>query len=173
MELPEIADLLPTADEVDVKTARGPVTLREFTAGALGYSPLWIKGLFAVRMALATVMRLDMVGVPNSGRLRPETVSFTPGDQVSFFTVDRGEEDHHLVLQVRDNHLIAYLAIITDNARPDSTFTVVTLVHYLRPAGRIYYRLIRPFHHLVIRAMCKAGLNTFRGTDGISGRLAG
>ena len=165
MEIPELADLLPIADDIDVKTARGPVTLREFTAGALTHSPLWIKGLFAVRMALATVLRLEMKGVPGAGRLRPETLSFTPGDPASFFTVERGEEDHYLLLKVRDNHLVAYLAIITDNAHPESTFTVVTLVQYLRPAGRFYYRLIRPFHHLVIRSMCTAGLTTFRGAS--------
>lgn len=155
--LPEIEDLLPTVDVVDVKTARGAVTLREFTAGALGHGPLWIKALFAVRMIVARVLRLDTTGIPDSRRLRPETVSFTPGDPASFFTVMRGEEDHYLLLKVTDNHLIAWLAIITDNARPESEFKVVTLVKYLRPTGRFYYNLIRPFHHLVLLSMCSAG----------------
>jgi len=165
MEIPELADLLPIADEIDVKTARGPVTLREFTAGALGYNPWWMKGMFAVRMLLAKVLRLGMNGIPDPGRLRPETLSFALGAPVLFFTVDRAEEDHYLLLKIRDNHLIAYLAVITDNAHPESTFTVVTLVQYLRPAGRFYYRLIRPFHHLIIRSMCTAGLTTFRGAS--------
>jgi hypothetical protein len=154
--LHELDDLVPVVDEIDVKTARGDVTLREFTAGALGNSPLWIKGLFAVRMALAAVLRLETAGVPDSRRLRPETVSFTPGEKNSFFTFMRGEEDHYLLLKVSDNHLIGYLAIITDNERP-ATFKVVTLVEYLRPAGRVYYNLIRPFHHLVLLSMCRAG----------------
>jgi Protein of unknown function (DUF2867) len=156
-ELPEIEDLLPVVDVVDVKTVYGAVSLREFTAGALGYSPLWIKGLFAVRMAVAYALRLDMTGVPDSRRLRPETVSFTPGDSASFFTVERGEEDHYLLLKVTDNHLIGYLAIITDNAKPESEFKVVTLVKYLRPAGRFYYNLIRPFHHVVVLSMARVG----------------
>jgi hypothetical protein len=156
-ELPEIADLLPVVDVVDVKTVRGAASLREFTAGALGYSPLWIKGLFAVRMAVALVLRLDMTGVPGSRRLRPETVSFTPGDPASFFTVERGEEDHYQLLKVTDNHLIGYLAIITDNAQPESEFKVVTLVKYLRSGGRFYYNLIRPFHHAVVFSMARAG----------------
>jgi hypothetical protein len=154
--LHELDDLVPVVDEIDVKTARADVTLREFVAGALGHSPLWIKGLFAVRMAVAAVLRLDTTGIPDSRRLRPETVSFTPGEQNSFFTVLRGEEDHYLLLKVTDNHLVAYLAIITDNERP-ATFKVVTLVEYLRPAGRFYYNLIRPFHHLVLLSMCRAG----------------
>jgi hypothetical protein len=159
--LPEIEDLLPTVDVVDVKTARGEVTLREFTAGALGHGPLWIKALFAVRIIVAQVLRLDTTGIPDSRRLRPETVSFTPGDPASFFTVVRGEEDHYLLLKVTDNHLIGWLAIITDNAQQESEFKVVTLVKYLRPAGRFYYNLIRPFHHLVLLSMCSAGTKSF------------
>jgi hypothetical protein len=154
--LHELDDLVPVVDEIDVKTARGEVTLREFTAGALGHSPLWIKGLFAVRIAVAAVLRLETVGVPDSRRLRPETVSFTPGEKNAFFTVMRGEEDHYLLLKISDNHLIAYLAIITDNERP-ATFKVVTLVQYLRPAGRFYFNLIRPFHHYILLSMCRAG----------------
>src|SRR3954453_2654583 len=97
-DLPELDHLLPTVDVVDVKTARGAVSLREFTAGALGHGPVWIKALFAVRMIVARVLRLDTTGIPGAQRLRPETVSFRPGDPLSFFTVERGEEDHYLLL---------------------------------------------------------------------------
>ena len=154
--LHELDDLVPVVDEIDVKTAHGDVTLRELVAGSLGHSPLWIKGLFAVRMAVAAVLRLETTGIPDTRRLRPETVSFTPGEKDAFFTVVRGEEDHYLLLKVTDNHLIGYLAFITDNERP-STFKVVTLVQFLRPAGRFYYNLIRPFHHVVVLSMCRAG----------------
>ncbi|GAA0579419.1 DUF2867 domain-containing protein [Kribbella sandramycini] len=163
--VPELDDLLPTAHEVDIKNFRGPATLREFAAGALGYSPAWIKGLFGIRIAVAKALRLDTATVPLASRLRPETVSFTPGDPVSFFTVERGEENHYLLLKVTDNHLVAYLAILTDNDRPEASFTVVTLVQYLRPAGRFYYNLIRPFHHLVVRSMCRAGLKSAAGRE--------
>jgi hypothetical protein len=160
-DLPELDDLLPVVDVVDVKTARGPVTLREFTAGALGHGPLWVKALFGVRVLVAWVLRLE-TAIPEVYRLRPETVSFAPGDPASFFTVVRGEEDHYLLLKVSDNHLVAWLAIITDNARP-AEFKVVTLVRYLRPVGRFYFGLIRPFHHLVMRGMCRAGETSFAG----------
>ena len=122
-DLPELDDLLPIVDVVDVKTARGAVSLREFTAGALGHGPLWIKALFGVRILLAWALRLE-TAVPDSFRLRPETVSFTPGDPASFFTVVRCEEDHYLLLKVSDNHLVAWLAIITDNGQP-AEFKVV------------------------------------------------
>ena len=158
-DLPELDDLLPIVDVVDVKTARGSVSLREFTAGALGHGPVWIKALFGVRILLAWALQLE-TAVPDSFRLRPETVSFTPGDPAAFFTVVRGEEDHYLLLKVSDNHLVAWLAIITDNGQP-AEFKVVTLVKYLRPVGRFYYNLIRPFHHLVLLSMCRAGETSF------------
>ncbi|HWD80291.1 MAG TPA: DUF2867 domain-containing protein [Kribbella sp.] len=154
--LHELDDLIPVVDEIDVKTARGDVTLREFTANALSHTPFWVKGLFAVRMAVAAVLRLETTGVPDSRGMRPETVSFTPGEKDAFFTVMRGEEDHYLLLKVTDNHLIGYLAFITDNEKP-ATFKVVTLVQFLRPAGRFYYNLIRPFHHVIMLSMCRAG----------------
>ncbi|MEV0283832.1 DUF2867 domain-containing protein [Kribbella sp. NPDC050820] len=46
---------------------------------------------------------------------------------------------------------------MTDNAQPVSEFKVVTLVKYLRTAGRFYYSLIRPFHHVVVQRMARAG----------------
>ncbi|MGW7679281.1 DUF2867 domain-containing protein [Kribbella sp. NPDC054772] len=154
--LHELDDLVPVVDEMDVKTAHGDVTLREFIAGALGHSPLWVKALFAVRMAVAAVLRLETTGIPETRKLRPETVSFTPGEKDAFFTVVRGEEDRYLLLKISDNHLDGYLAFFTDNERP-ATFKVVTLIQFLRPAGRFYYNLIRPFHHVIMLSMCRAG----------------
>ncbi|GAA1550917.1 DUF2867 domain-containing protein [Kribbella hippodromi] len=160
--LHELDELIPVVDEIDVKTAHADVTLREFAAGALGHSPLWLKSLFAARMAVAAMLRLETTGVPDSRRLRPETVSFTPGEKNSFFTVVRGEEDRYLLLKITDNHLVAYLAFFTDDEHP-ATFKIATLVQYLRPAGRFYFNLIRPFHHVVLLSMCRAG-ETSRGT---------
>ena len=158
-DLPELADLLPTADVIDVKTATGAVPLREFIAGSLGYQPGWIKSLYAVRAVFAKVLRLDTAGMPPTGEIRPEDVSFTSGAPLSFFKVIRGEEHHYLLAGVDDNHLTAYLAIIVaDDAAPIREYKVVTLVHYRRKAGRLYFGAIRPFHHLVVRSMIRAGL---------------
>ncbi|MFG1909296.1 DUF2867 domain-containing protein [Kribbella sp. NPDC048928] len=154
--LGELDDLVPVVDEIDVKTAHGDVTLREFVAGALGNGPWWIRGLFAVRTAVAAVLRLKSTGDSDAHQLRPETVSFTPGAKASSFTVVRGQEDHYLLLKITNSHLIAYLAIFTDDERP-ATFKVVTLVQYLRPAGRFYFTLVRPFHHAIMVSMCRAG----------------
>ncbi|MEV8374103.1 DUF2867 domain-containing protein [Kribbella sp. NPDC056861] len=157
-DLPELTDLLPTADVIDVKTATGDVTLREFVAGALGNGSFPGRILFAIRVPIARLLRLEMTGMPPTTRLRPEDISFTPGDSVSFFTVDRGEEEHYLLLKITDNHLVAHLAIIVDDSGPVRRFKVVTLVRYLRKAGRLYFELIRPFHHVIMHVMCRSAI---------------
>lgn len=161
-DLPELTDLLPTADVVDVKTATGALTLREFAAGALSHNSSAGRLLFALRVPVAKLLRLEMAAMPPKTKLRPEDISFTPGHHLSFFTVDRGEDEHYLLLKVTDNHLVGYLAFIVDDSGPVRAFKVVTLVHYLRPAGRFYYNLIRPFHHLVLHTMCRAGVTNGR-----------
>ena len=119
---------------------------REFVAGALSFQPLWIKALFGARIILAKPLRLETATVPPHGRLRPETVSFTPGDPAAFFKVARSEEDHYLLLKITDNHLDGYLAFITDDSpdAPEHEFKVVTLVFFHRKIGRAYYDFIRP-----------------------------
>ncbi|GAA1596323.1 DUF2867 domain-containing protein [Kribbella sancticallisti] len=158
-DLPELDDLIPTADVVDLKTATGTVTLRELIAGAVGYQPGWIKSLYAVRILFARLLRLDMAGMPPTDEIRPADVSFTPGDDLSFFKVIRGEEHHYLLLGMKDKHLTAYLAfIVADDTAPQRDFKIVTLVHFHQKTGRLYFAAIRPFHHVVVRAMIRAGL---------------
>jgi hypothetical protein len=159
-DLPELADLLPTADVVDVKTVTGAVSLREFVAGALSSGPRWTQSVWAVRALFAKALRLEMSGIPPRAQLRPEDISFTPGDPLSFFEVVRGEEDHYLLLKVTDNHLTGHLAVTTDNASPTHEFKVVTLVHYRRTVGRVYFEVIRPFHHVIVRGMCRKGVRS-------------
>lgn len=157
-DLPELADLLPSSDVIDIKTATGAPPLREFIAGALDHQPLWMKAMYAVRMLFAKALRLRMAGMPPTGAIHPEDVSFTHGS-LSFFKVIRGEEHHYLLLGIKDNHLTAYVAfIVADDAAPIRDYKVVTLVTFHRKAGTLYWRVISIFHHLVIKSMIRAGL---------------
>lgn len=165
MTAPELAPVLDGADYVEFKEIEGEVTLREFVAGALGHQPAVVKALFAARYVLARALRLDTARIPHRPVLRPETVSFTPGEPVAIFTVRSGEEGRFLVLGVDDNHLTAHLTIVAEpvsGAR--QRFQVGTVVHHHRRAGRFYFALIKPFHHLVIGRMLRAGVaRTTRG----------
>jgi len=149
---PAIADLLTGASHVDTKTVQSDATLREFVASMLSYRPSWLKALFAMRGALAWILRLEHEA-PERATLRPEDVSFTPGERATIFVVRGGEEDRFWVGEAADHHLVAQLCVLRDGA----TFRVVTIVRYLDWTGPIYFNLIRPFHHLVVGQMAKAG----------------
>lgn len=159
MTAPELAPVLEGADYVEFKEIEGEVSLREFVAGMLGWSPGWLKALFAARYLLARALRLDTADIPRRARIRPETVSFTPGDKASVFTVRSGDEDRYLIVGADDNHLTAHLTIVAEPVSGGrKRFQVGTIVHYHRKAGPAYFAVIRPFHHLVIRGMLKAGV---------------
>ena len=113
-----------------------------------------MKALFGVRYVLAKALRLDTAAVPRSGRLRPEDVGFEPGDRVAFFTVRAGDPERYLVAGVDDSHLSGYLTV---EALPGARFRLGTIVHFHNRVGPAYFALIKPFHHLVIRGMLKAG----------------
>jgi len=159
MTAPELAPVLEGADYVEFKEIEGEVSLREFVAGMLSWSPIWLKGLFAARYVLARALRLDTAGIPPRARLRPETVSFTPGDDAAIFTVHSGEEDRYLVVGADDNHLTAHLTIVAEPVSGGrKRFQVGTIVHYHRKTGPVYFAVIKPFHHLIIRGMLRAGV---------------
>jgi hypothetical protein len=40
-------------------------------------------------------------------------------------------------------------------------YYIVTIVHYLHWTGPVYFNLIRPFHHLVVARMARAGARCF------------
>lgn len=156
--VPELAALLDGADHVDVKTTEAGVTLREFAAGALGWQPGWMRVLFRARGVLARLLRLRHSDLPAAPRVRPEEIPFSPGGTVWFCTVAAAAEHRYLVLEAADTHLTAYLALVADAAGAGrSRFHAITIVRYHRWTGPLYFNLIRPFHHLVVRSMVEAG----------------
>ncbi|MFC5034881.1 MULTISPECIES: DUF2867 domain-containing protein [Streptomyces] len=163
--MPELASLLADADHVDVKAAECESTLRGFLAAAMGRRPAWMRTLFRGRAVVARLLRLRESGVPAGVPLRPEDISFTPGDKVAFFTVSAAAEDRFIVLESADTHLIGYLAVLAGPSAGGRTrFEVVTIVRYRRWTGPLYFNLIRPFHHLVVRSMTNAGSRPAPGT---------
>lgn len=155
MTAPELAPVLEGADYTEFREIESEVSLREFVAGALSWSPAWVKALFGARFLLAKALRLDTATVPRRPTLTPDTVSFTPGDAAAFFTVRSGAEDRYLVLGADDNHLSAHLTFVAEPER--KRFQLGTIVRYHRRTGPVYFAVIRPFHHLIIRGMLKAG----------------
>ena len=60
--------------------------------------------------------------------------------------------------EVDDKHLRAALGVVQEPAAEGRRrLRVFTIVHYKNWAGPLYFNLIRPFHHMVVTAMMRAG----------------
>jgi hypothetical protein len=149
-------------DHVDIKTIDGGNTsLREFISRMLSYHPWWITILYRLRKILVGLLGLVNHEKPNtSPMVTPENVSFTPGEFASIFIVQKAIEDNYWVVETpKDKHLKAYLGVVLENLGNSRTkFHVFTSVKYLHWSGPVYFNIIRPFHHLVVWRMMKAGV---------------
>ena len=149
------------ADFIDIKILQGNTTLRQFIASMLSYYPWWIVQLYRIRKLLVGILGLAKHEAPHElPNLRPEDVSFTSGENVTFFTVRNAREDQLWMSETPDDkHLKAYFGVIReplDNSV--NRFHVITTVFYKHWTGPVYFNLIRPFHHLVVSRMAKHGL---------------
>lgn len=160
--VPGLADLLARADHVDVKTVEGSLSMRAFIGGMLSYYPAWLKFLYGVRWFFVRLLGMRQEGIPHVLTIPPEDVTFEPGEKMLFFTVAMGAEERYWLAHATESHLAAYLGVIVEplvNAPANGRrFHVITLVHYRNWAGPIYFNVIRPFHHLVVGQMVKAGI---------------
>lgn len=150
--------LLPAARLVDVKTFESEVSLRAFVANFLSYYPWWLRALYTIRSGFAALLRLEHRGIPPGRRLHAEDIAMQAGAAATFFRVVAAQEDAYWVAGAKDNHLNAYLAVLQDEtATGQRCFHVATLLAYNSWKGPLYFNIIRPFHHLVVAQMGKAG----------------
>ena len=158
-EAPEIAPLMEGADHIDIKTVEGPLTLREFIAGLFAYQPAWMTFLYHVRGWFVRLLGMTQEGVPQAMQMRPEDVPMSAGKPAAFFTVALAEEERYWFAGISESHLTAQLGVVVEPlADGANRFHVVTVVHYHRWTGPVYFNVIRPFHHLVVYRMAKAAL---------------
>jgi len=155
---------LQRVDHYDCKTIEGEVTLREFIAGALSYYPAWLKALYWIRARFVRLLGMRQDGIPTIPHFLPEDVAFEAGKYATFFKVEDAAEDLYWIASANDSHLNAYLAVVVEPLSDGSNrFHLATIVQYNNWAGPIYFNVIRPFHHIVVRAMMQAGIN-YRNT---------
>jgi hypothetical protein len=160
-QIPQIAQLLKSSNYVDVKTIEGQTSLRQFIASMLSYYPDWIVILYRIRTILVKMLGLVEHPAPEElPKLRPHDVSFVVGEAVTFFTVRLAEEKHYWVGETpEDKHLSAYFAVVVEPMEGNrKRFHIATIVHYKHWTGPVYFNLIRPFHHLVVGRMIRAGV---------------
>ncbi len=156
--VPNLNELRQTANHVDIKTIEGNVSLRQFIAGMFSYSPAWLKFLYGVRWFFVRLLGMKQESVPGGLSMTPEDVSFVTGTPATFFTVQMAEEHRYWFAAASESHLTAHLGVVVEAGKLNR-FHVLTIVHYHRWTGPVYFNAIRPFHHLVVRQMMKAGVS--------------
>lgn len=158
-QMAELQPLLRGADHMDVKTVEGAVTLREFIAHMMAFQPAWLTFLYGVRGVFVLFLGMRQRVQAVSSRHRPEDVPMKPGAKALFFTVRDAAEDRYWIAEIKDRHLNAELSVIRERIDDqNSRFYVMTTVHYNDWSGPVYFNVIRPFHHLVVGSMARAGV---------------
>ena len=165
LKFSELEKYLKEADFTDVKVFEGKTTLRKFVASMLSYYPWWIVRLYRTRRLLAGILGLVKHAAPDElPHLRPEDVSFTAGETVTFFIVRCAKEEIFWVSETpEDKHLRAYFGVVTEPLSiSKNRFYVMTTVFYKHWTGPVYFNLIRPFHHLVVSRMAQFAVSNLK-----------
>lgn len=158
-QIPELEPFLDGADVIDVKTVEGAVDLQTFAARMLSHQPVWVTALYVVRAGFVRLLGMKQGGIPLPPHYTAENLPVTPGERAYFFTVRLAEPDRLWMVDIKDQHLDAALGVVAEPLDASrQRFYVVTIVHYNNWAGPVYFNVIRPFHHIVVRGMAKAGL---------------
>jgi len=155
------------ADHIDIKTIEGDTDLRSFISGMLSYYPLWLVSLYRIREIIVGILGLVRHEMPETlPSIKPEDLSFEPGGNASFFIVRDAKENVYWVAETpEDNHLTAFFGVVAERLNQNYTkYQVFTCVTYLHWIGPVYFNLIRPFHHIVVKSMMKAGIKECRNT---------
>ncbi|BDQ34249.1 DUF2867 domain-containing protein [Pseudodesulfovibrio portus] len=152
------------ADHVDARTGQGTVSVLELAAGILSYRPAWMDVLWRMRGWLVRGLGLGRQEV-HVLRFTAETLPVKPGVSLGFFEVVDSDGKTFWIVEGRESHLEAILAVFAEPmpGKPGvSRFRVVTVVRYRSRIGPIYFNIIKPFHHLVVKFSMRDALGTGR-----------
>lgn len=158
LDIPEMNVLFDSADHIDIKTTESEYALRDFIARLLSYQPAWVTALYGIRWGFVRLLGMKQDGIPQARGMTPADVPMTTGTDSQFliFRVIAVQEDAYWFAQASESHLNATLGVIRESLPNGlNRFHVVTLVHYHRWTGHVYFNTIRPFHHLVVGAMMR------------------
>jgi Protein of unknown function (DUF2867) len=159
-QYPELLPHLVGADHIDIKIVTGRKSLREFLAGSIAYQPGWMTFLYGVRAVFVRLLGMKQGGIPKAVHTTPERVPMQPGAYLSFFKVAAALDNHYWLAAADDKHLKAGILVLGEPLPDGQTrFYLMTLVHYNEWTGPVYFNVIRPFHHLVVTGMSRAGVS--------------
>ncbi|WP_189129371.1 DUF2867 domain-containing protein [Wenjunlia tyrosinilytica] len=130
----------------------------DFTAAMLGSPPRWLRGLLCVRDTLVAPFGLKG---STAGEVRIEE-----GRQVGplhLYSVSQKQ----VVAGKDDKHLSYRTTFVVREGADGPEGVCTTVVRYHRTAGRVYFRVIEPFHNVIMLGLVRraaAPPNADRGT---------
>ena len=157
-----LSRFLAEADHVDVKSSEGKGSVREFVAGMLSYQPGWMRVLWRVRVWLLKSLGQGEQQIPEKSRFTKDSLPVIPGEKADFFEILEFDDKKFWVATGKEKHLEGVLAVVAEPVSAQSDikrFYVITIVIYRNFAGRLYFNIIRPFHHLVVKFSMKSALS--------------
>nr|WP_321409913.1 DUF2867 domain-containing protein [uncultured Carboxylicivirga sp.] len=125
--------------------------LKEITNLVFNTTPQWIKALFTIRNKM-----VEIIGIKTK---IPEDYNedFKVGGYVKFFKIYSISENK-VVLGADDSHL-NFRAIIKNDHTEKYNIKVTTLVEYNNSTGRMYMKIIKPFHRQVVKRLVANACN--------------
>ncbi len=113
--------------------------------------PSWVQFLLNIRDGVVRFFGLKTTaGLPTDMSYRP---SLKVGEHVNFFKIESIEEDEVIVGE-DDSHLDFRIAIRRDHRESEKLY-LSTWVHPHNLLGRLYLRMILPFHILIVTSRLK------------------
>ncbi len=156
--IPVLAQLAEEGDDLVIISIDTRKSLREFLAGALSYMPGWMRFFYRVRKHFVRLLGVSQENIPQQEKLRPEKISFAPGDMESFFTITAAQDPVYWMAMAQDSTIAGYLGAVAEPLENGiNRIHLITIARYKCLAGRLYYNAILPFHHVIVRLMLKNG----------------
>lgn len=116
-------------------------------------TPVWVKGLMALRNKLALLVGLKDLGNFSTDLERKPIEHYCVGDRVGLFTL-LFVNDNEVILGDSDKHLDVSVSIFKESVNSNKV-TISTVVNIHNRLGRLYMLVVKPMHKLIVPASIK------------------
>ncbi len=122
-------------------------SIEEITNLIFNTTPKWVESLFVLRNKIAGWFGLE-TDLPQD-----YNENFKVGGYINFFKI-YSISDTAVILGADDSHL-NFRSLINNDQSKSYNIKVVTLVEYNNLKGKIYMKIIKPFHRQIVKRMVK------------------
>lgn len=154
--LPGVADFMPHADYQEIVSIRGDCDLESFTHGFFLSPPRWFKQLMRFRNAVMKMVPGHVVTESSYDERR----SLKRGERIGPFETISTDAETWWAAGAAEKHLSALVVITRQPEDGTARFDVATLVRFHNGFGKLYFALIKPFHHLIVWAFLRKAVKT-------------